>query len=257
MRGRASTSGITGLGPDILAPELDERRFLRRLREDDPTRPIGDALLDQRTIAGIGNVWKCEGCWSAQVDPWRPAGEVERRGGAARSCARCARACRRARCTDAERPSRPGLRPPGPPLPALRHDDPRSRPGRRQPNHVLVPGMPAMTSPNRSKRIGHKGADHIAPGNTFASFDAALAQGVDMIEFDVLPERLDGSGELLLAHDYVDASRRTPRHARGGPRALRAGRLPVDRARRRHEAARLRGPRRRRAARARAGRAHV
>ena len=38
------------------------------------------------------------------------------------------------------------------------------------------------------RRVGHKGADHIAPGNTAASFDAALAAGVDMIEFDVLPE---------------------------------------------------------------------
>ena len=67
---------IAGLGPDILAPELDEARFLRRLREDDPTRPIGDALLDQRTIAGIGNMWKVEGCFAAGIDPWRPAGEV-------------------------------------------------------------------------------------------------------------------------------------------------------------------------------------
>jgi len=64
------------LGPDILAPELDERRFLRRLRADDPTRAIGDALLDQRTIAGIGNLWKCEGCFGARVDPWRPTGSV-------------------------------------------------------------------------------------------------------------------------------------------------------------------------------------
>jgi endonuclease VIII len=67
---------IAGLGPDILAPEFDERRFLRRLREDDPTRPIGDALLDQRTIAGIGNMWKAEGCFEAGIDPWRPAGAV-------------------------------------------------------------------------------------------------------------------------------------------------------------------------------------
>ena len=67
---------ISRLGPDILAPELDEPRFLCRLREDDPTRPIGDALLDQRTIAGIGNLWKCEGCFAAGIDPWRPAGEV-------------------------------------------------------------------------------------------------------------------------------------------------------------------------------------
>jgi endonuclease-8 len=64
------------LGPDILAEELDASRILRRLREDDPTRPIGDALLDQQTVAGIGNVWKSEGCFLAAVDPWRPAGSV-------------------------------------------------------------------------------------------------------------------------------------------------------------------------------------
>jgi glycerophosphoryl diester phosphodiesterase len=58
------------------------------------------------------------------------------------------------------------------------------------------------------RRIGHKGADHIAPGNTLASFDAALAAGVDMIEFDVLPENRDGTGRLILAHDYVDAAAR-------------------------------------------------
>src|SRR5688500_1500733 len=67
---------LAQLGPDILAPEFDEPRFLRRLREDDPTRPIGDSLLDQRTIAGIGNLWKVEGCFEARIDPWRPAGEV-------------------------------------------------------------------------------------------------------------------------------------------------------------------------------------
>jgi endonuclease VIII len=67
---------LSGLGPDILAPELDTARFLRRLREDDPTRPIGDAVLDQRTIAGIGNLWKVEGCFEARIDPWRPTGRV-------------------------------------------------------------------------------------------------------------------------------------------------------------------------------------
>ena len=65
-------------------------------------------------------------------------------------------------------------------------------------------------SEGRPKRVGHKGADALAHGNTAASFDAALAAGVDMIEFDVLPERLDGSGELRLAHDFKDARERTP-----------------------------------------------
>jgi len=67
---------LAALGPDILAPELDEPAILRRLREDDPTRPIGDALIDQRIVAGIGNMWKAEACFAAAVDPWRRTGEV-------------------------------------------------------------------------------------------------------------------------------------------------------------------------------------
>ncbi len=58
------------------------------------------------------------------------------------------------------------------------------------------------------RRVGHKGADLIVPGNTIASFDAALAVGVDMIEFDVLRER--GGDRLLLAHDDLDAAGRSP-----------------------------------------------
>ena len=50
------------------------------------------------------------------------------------------------------------------------------------------------------KRVGHTGADLIAPGNTLASFD--------VVEFDVLPEHRDGSGRLVLAHDYSAADRR-------------------------------------------------
>jgi endonuclease-8 len=64
------------LGPDVLSDEFDRDRFLRRLRAEDPTRPIADALLDQRTVAGIGNIWKAEGCWEAGVDPWRPVARV-------------------------------------------------------------------------------------------------------------------------------------------------------------------------------------
>jgi glycerophosphoryl diester phosphodiesterase len=66
------------------------------------------------------------------------------------------------------------------------------------------------------RRVGHKGADLIEPGNTRESFDAALTHGVDMIEFDVLPTLgSDGRpdpvrGKLILAHDYHDAATRTP-----------------------------------------------
>ena len=62
----------------------------------------------------------------------------------------------------------------------------------------------------RPRRVGHKGAHHIEPGNTLASFDAALAHDVDMIELDVLSEHTDGSGRLLVAHDYEDMHERAP-----------------------------------------------
>jgi endonuclease-8 len=67
---------LSALGPDVLAVEFDSDRFLARLRADDPTRPLGDALLDQRNVAGIGNIWKAEGCWEAAVDPWLPVSSV-------------------------------------------------------------------------------------------------------------------------------------------------------------------------------------
>ena len=57
------------------------------------------------------------------------------------------------------------------------------------------------------KRVGHKGADLIAPGNTLESFRAALEHGADMIEFDVLRLR---DGTLALAHDSHDAATRRP-----------------------------------------------
>jgi endonuclease VIII len=70
---------LAALGPDVLASEFDERAFLHRLREDDQTRGIGDAIVDQRNVAGIGNLWKAEACWEAGLDPWRPVGAVSDR----------------------------------------------------------------------------------------------------------------------------------------------------------------------------------
>jgi glycerophosphoryl diester phosphodiesterase len=60
----------------------------------------------------------------------------------------------------------------------------------------------ASSPRTRPLLVGHKGAALLAPGNTLESFRAAVRAGVDMIEFDVLSEQRDGSGRLLLAHDY-------------------------------------------------------
>jgi len=63
---------LVALGPDLLADEFDAETFLRRWHAQDQGRAIGLALLDQRLLAGIGNIWRAEACWAAELDPWRP-----------------------------------------------------------------------------------------------------------------------------------------------------------------------------------------
>jgi endonuclease-8 len=50
--------------------------MLEGLRRTDQRRAVGDALLDQRLVSGIGNLWKAEALWRAGVSPWRPLGEL-------------------------------------------------------------------------------------------------------------------------------------------------------------------------------------
>jgi endonuclease-8 len=73
-RGGGRTVGR--LGPDILAEPPDLDAMIVRLRRADQSREVGDALLDQRLVAGIGNVWKAEALWEARVSPWRALGDV-------------------------------------------------------------------------------------------------------------------------------------------------------------------------------------
>ena len=66
---------VRRLGPDILDQPPDLDAIVANLRRD-PRGAVGDALLDQRLVAGIGNVWKAEALWEARVSPWRAVAEV-------------------------------------------------------------------------------------------------------------------------------------------------------------------------------------
>jgi endonuclease VIII len=64
------------LGPDILdrPPKLDA--MLARLRAADGTRTLGETLLDQSLVAGIGNMWLAESLWETRLSPWAKLGDV-------------------------------------------------------------------------------------------------------------------------------------------------------------------------------------
>src|SRR5215210_4246996 len=81
--GRRTPAAVLRLGPDIMdvPPNLDE--MIARIRARDDARPVGEALLDQRAVAGIGNMWKAEALWQARLSPWaavRDLGDDELRG---------------------------------------------------------------------------------------------------------------------------------------------------------------------------------
>jgi endonuclease-8 len=67
---------LAQLGPDILSPEFDPSEAIARIRLEDPSRELGDALLDQHLLSGIGNVFKSEACFAAGIDPWRGLAEL-------------------------------------------------------------------------------------------------------------------------------------------------------------------------------------
>ncbi|MGX1880268.1 Fpg/Nei family DNA glycosylase [Streptomyces sp. NPDC055287] len=75
IRTQDEAQAVGHLGPDLLGPDWDADEALRRLLAE-PGRALGEALLDQRNLAGIGNVYKSELCFFARVTPWLPIGEL-------------------------------------------------------------------------------------------------------------------------------------------------------------------------------------
>lgn len=64
------------LGPDILQLPPDLDAIVRNLRAANQARELGEALLDQRLVAGIGNMWKAEALWHVGLSPWSRLGEL-------------------------------------------------------------------------------------------------------------------------------------------------------------------------------------
>lgn len=67
---RGSNPRVARLGPDVMLDPPDLEGMLARFRGTDQERELGDALLDQRLAAGIGNMWKAEGLFRARLSPW-------------------------------------------------------------------------------------------------------------------------------------------------------------------------------------------
>ena len=75
--GEPMPRALTATGPDLLDPEVDPGAATGvRLARVEPTREVGDALMDQRIVSGIGNVYKSETCFLTGIDPWRPVGSL-------------------------------------------------------------------------------------------------------------------------------------------------------------------------------------
>jgi len=74
---RGRSPAVARLGPDVLADPPDLGAMVARLRAAGASRQIGDALLDQRIVSGVGNMWKAEILFEAEISPWRPVGELD------------------------------------------------------------------------------------------------------------------------------------------------------------------------------------
>jgi endonuclease VIII len=74
--GTRPSAAIEELGPDIMRDPPAVDAMVARLRAADQAREVGEALLDQRLVAGIGNKWKAEGLFEAGLSPWTHLGEA-------------------------------------------------------------------------------------------------------------------------------------------------------------------------------------
>ena len=68
---------VGDLGPDVLRPPVDHDEIRRRAATRPPDLPVGDLLLDQRVVSGIGNIWRCEALFARKLNPWTPRSALD------------------------------------------------------------------------------------------------------------------------------------------------------------------------------------
>lgn len=173
----ADESRVVGhLGPDLLGPDWDPEQALGRLLSA-PGRPLGEALLDQRNLAGIGNVYKSELCFLLRASPGSRSANCP----GPSACPPSPKSSWRPTNTAPPAPPPPGATPTPsstagepaptagcgstagpPPLPALRYRDPHRRPGprRRGARHLLVPRLPARPARRPARGLSRTGSQH-------------------------------------------------------------------------------------------------
>ena len=144
---------LARLGPDILAEELTPVAAATALRaRAEPSAELGDTLLDQGVLAGVGNIFKSEGCFQARISPWRRLDRLEDE-----ELARVAEATRElmlAAVESGRQPRRVYGRA-GMPCPRCRGADLGARPGRLRAHHLLVPALSGMTGERQPRYLGH------------------------------------------------------------------------------------------------------
>ena len=197
---------LAALGPDILADDSTSAPFLRRLREDDPTRGIGDALLDQRNIAGDRQPVEGGGLLRCGHRPVAAAPGGLRRGGAGGRARRCGLRCRSPR-DHGPRETACRVRPRRPALSSLRHD--RSAPVGRATTTARPSGAPdARPDPRRAQGRRPRGARQ---HHRELRGSARVRRGHDRVRRSAAARRAPGAGPRLRGRRSRDAAAHSPR----------------------------------------------
>ena len=187
------------LGPDILVVPFERRRF-RRL---DQRRQLGDVLLDQRVVAGIGNLWRAEALWPAGVSPWRTLAATSDSG------------------------SRTPSRTPRRLMAASLEASVRAVPS------TAAPAVPAVGAERRSARAGRATTTASRTGVPAASPSGARRGSAELpLPARVAIDGVDAAGQVDARRRLAARLRDTPTDARttsSGPRRIATGRDAVRR----------------------------